>query len=118
MEVIVGIVIGLSLGALFSGAIIWVVGKLGLGLSVDHFGWAALAGLMIGLVISGLQTFVVPLSGIVDAIVHLLISAVVILGAGKLLKGFTVNGFGGALVAALAIAGISYLIGILFGAPL
>ena len=109
MEVLIGAIIGIAIGTLISGTLIWLVGKLGLGLSVESFGWAMLAGLVIG-VISILISSLIPQSqGWVSAIVQLVISAVVIFGAGKLLKGMTVDGPSGAILAACAIAGISYL---------
>ena len=37
---IVGAIIGILIGALFSGLVIWIVGKLGLGLEVSGFGAA------------------------------------------------------------------------------
>ena len=48
MEVVVGLIIGILIAAVFSGLIIWLVSKLNVGLSVDSFGWAMLAGLFIG----------------------------------------------------------------------
>ena len=45
MEAIIGLIFGILIGAVFSGAIIWLIGKMNLGLSVDNFGWAMLAGL-------------------------------------------------------------------------
>ena len=44
---IVGAIIGILIGALFSGLIIWIVGKLGLGLEVSGFGPAFVAAIVI-----------------------------------------------------------------------
>ena len=110
MEALVGLVIGVVLSALVSGLIIWIVSKLNLGLHVDSFGWAMLAGLLIGLA-TNLITQVVPAGNeIVQLVVNLVIAAAVIFACGSLLKGMTVNGLGGALLAALAIAIIGFLL--------
>jgi len=110
MEALVGILLGILLAAVVSGAILWVVGKLGLGLSVRSFGWAMLAGLIIGL-LNGLANRLVPdATGLVGALVQLVISAVAIFAAGKLLRGMSVDGLGGALLAAVAIAAINFLL--------
>lgn len=114
MEAMIGAIIGITIGALVSGTMIWIVGKLNLGLSVVNFGWAMLAGLIIGL-LTTLVSMVVPgAGGIMGAVVHLVVSAAVIFVAGKALKGLTVDGPAGALLAACAIAAIGYLVGMLF----
>jgi len=108
MEAIVGLVIGTLIGAVISGAIIWVVSKLKMGLSVDNFGWAMLAGLFIGVITTLITHFVPNLSGIVGAVVHLIVSAAVILLAGKAFSGVKVDGFSGALLAAFVMALIGF----------
>ena len=111
MEVLLGLVIGVLIAAVTSGFIIWLVGKLDLGLKVDSFGWAMLAGLIIG-VLNGLVAAIIgETSGVIGALISLVISAAVILLAGKMLKGMQVEGFTGALLAAVAIAVISFLLG-------
>ena len=50
MAEIVGLLIGVVLGALISGFVIWIVGKLGLGLEVDGFGSAFVAAIVIAIV--------------------------------------------------------------------
>jgi putative membrane protein len=57
---------------------------------------------MLGITIGG---------GFVGAIVHLVIAAIVLMLAGRFVKGLVVKGFTGALVAALAIAAVGWLIG-------
>jgi putative membrane protein len=115
MEVIVGLVIGILIGAVISGAIIWIVSKLNMGLSVDSFGWAMLAGLFIGVITTLITQFVPNLNGIVGAGVHLIVSAVVILLAGKAFSGVKVDGFSGALLAAVMMALISFGLALLLG---
>ncbi|MCA9950421.1 MAG: phage holin family protein [Anaerolineales bacterium] len=47
---IVSLLIGIVIGALISGFVIWVVSKLGLGLEVDGFGSAFIAAIIIAIV--------------------------------------------------------------------
>jgi len=115
MEVIVGLVIGILIGAVISGVIIWIVSKLNMGLSVDSFGWAMLAGLLIGVITTLITQFVPNLNGIVGAVVHLIVSAVVILLAGKAFSGVKVDGFSGALLAAVMMALIGFGLALLLG---
>ncbi len=110
MESLVGLIIGIGLSALVSGLIIWIVSKFNLGLHVDNFGWAMLAGLLIGLFTNLIMQVVPAGNDIVHVIVNLLVSAAVIFACGALLKGMTVKGFGGALVAAIAIAAVGFLL--------
>lgn len=115
MELVIGLILGILIGAVISGAIIWVVSKFNIGLSVDNFGWAMLAGLFIGVVTTLITYFIPNLSGIVGAIVHLIISAAVILLAGKAFSGVKVDGFSGALLAALVMALIGFGLNLLMG---
>ncbi len=112
---IVGLIIGILIGALFTGLIIWIVGKLGLGLEVSGFGPAYIAAIVIA-ILNGLVAWLLGAlnltigTGIVGAIIHLVIAAVVLMAAGNFVKGLVVKGFTGAVVAALAIAAVGWLI--------
>ena len=112
---IVGLIIGLLIGALFTGVIIWIVGKLGLGLEVSGFGPAFIAAIVIA-VLNALVSWLLGAlnitigAGILGAIIHLVIAAIVLLIAGRFVKGLVVKGFLGAVVAALAIAAVGWLI--------
>lgn len=115
MDVVIGLVFGILIGAVISGAIIWLISKLNMGLSVDNFGWAMLAGLFIGVITTLITQFVPNLTGIVGAVVHLIVSAVVILLAGKVLSGVKVDGLTGALLAAFVMALIGFGLALLMG---
>ncbi len=110
MEALVGLIVGIVISGLFSGLIIWIVSKLNLGLHVESFGWAIIAGLLIGIITNLVMQVVPATNQILSIIINLVISAAVILGCGSFLKGMTVKGFGGALIAAVAIAVVSFLI--------
>jgi len=119
---IVGLLIGVVIGALISGVVIWIVSKLGLGLEVDGFGSAFIAAIIIA-VVGGIITWLLDLLGIsiaggwLGAIIHLIIAAVVLMISDRLLKGLRVAGFVGALVAAIAIGvvywALAWLVGLL-----
>ena len=113
MEAIVGLIIGIVISALFSGLIIWIVSKLNLGVQVDSFWWAMLAGLLIGLFTNLIMQVVPSTNGIVHLAVNLIISAAVIFACGAMLKGMTVRGFVGAIIAAVAIAVVGFLFAVL-----
>ena len=118
MEVIVGLIIGILIAAVFSGVIIWLVSKLNVGLSVDSFGWAMLAGLFIGTIANLLNHLIPGMNEILTMLIHLVISAVVILLAGKLFSGVKVDGFKGALIAAVAIAVVGFVLALVLAALL
>ena len=120
MSTLLGVLIGMVIIGLASGLIIWLVSRLGLGLQVDGLGSAVLAALVIA-VLGGALSWLLSLIGVQDGdgliggIIHLLATAVVLLVGGRLLPGLTVNGFGGALVAAVAIGAFYWLGGLLLG---
>lgn len=115
MGALIGLLIAVLLSAVISGAIIWIIGKLNLGLEVDNFGWAMLAGLLIGLLTNLAMKLLPATGGVLHAVVNLVISAVVIFACGAMLKGLRVNGYVGALTAAVALAVINFLALLLTG---
>jgi hypothetical protein len=54
--------------------------------------------------------------GLLGLIVYLVVAAVVLMISDKFVPGMKVNGFGGAIIAAIAIAVVSWLFGLLLGA--
>lgn len=107
--------IGSLIGALIAGLVIWLVAKLNLGLEVDNFGWAVIAGAFIGALTNLILGLMTDFDGLGGLLVHLVVSAGVILASGSFLRGLRVNGYVGALVAAVAIAlinfGVTWLLG-------
>ena len=104
------------LGGLFSGLVIWIVSKLGLGLEVDGFINAFGAAIIIAMV-GGLMNWLLGVLGLsvgvgwLGAIFYLIIAAIVLLITDRLLEGFRVAGFVGALIAAVAIGIVHFLLG-------
>jgi putative membrane protein len=101
--------------------VIWIVGKLGLGLEVSGFGAAYVAAIIIA-VVSGIVTWLLGVigisvgTGILAAIVNLVIAAIVLMISGSLVRGLRVKGFGGALVAAIAIGLVGWLVALIANA--
>ncbi len=116
----ISLIVSVVLGAIAFGFVIWIVGRLGLGLSVSGFGPAFIAAIVIA-VISGLITWGLGLFGItigtdfLGAIISLIVAAVVLLLSGRLVSGFQVNGFVGALVGAVSIGVVTWLINWVLG---
>jgi putative membrane protein len=103
-------IIGGVIGALIFGVIIWLIAKLGLGIEVDSYWWAVTAGAVISAFSNLAATIVPEMSGIVGAIVSLVVAAIVILISDKILRGMRVKGFTGALVAAIAISVVQFVV--------
>jgi len=110
MNMIVSILIGILLYALA----IWAVGKLGMGLTVSGFGPAVVAAVVISvlswLVVWLLGALGLGFGGFLGAVVNLVIAALVLMFAGNMVKGLRVKGFVPALIGAIAIAFVSWLI--------
>jgi len=113
-----GLVIGVTLAAIISCVLLWVVGKLGLGISVDGIGAAFQAGLAIA-VTGGVITWLLSLwnlklgGGIVGAILNILLGAVVLLIGQRYIAGLRVDGFTGSLTASIVIYAISWVLSII-----
>lgn len=109
--------IGFLVSLLISAVVIWIVGRLNLGLSVKGFGDAVIAALVIALLSWAAAALLGALGiiagGLVGAILNLVIAAIVLMIGDRFLKGLRVNGFSGALAAALAIAILTWLFGLL-----
>jgi putative membrane protein len=118
---ILGAIVGILIAAAIGGLIIWIVAKLGLGLEVDGFVPAFIAAIIIA-VVAGLVNWLLGALGItigggfLGAIVHLVIAAVVLMISGSIVPGMRVKGFVGALIAAIAMGVVGWLIGLIVGA--
>jgi putative membrane protein len=112
------------IGTLLAFALIWavgavvlmIIGRLGLGLTVDGFGAAFIASAVISIV-AAIITWLIGLIGIkvgnptlIGALVSLIVAAVVLLVSDRFVKGLKVNGFGGAIIAAISYGVIAWLL--------
>jgi uncharacterized membrane protein YvlD (DUF360 family) len=118
MEPIISMLIGIILAGFVSGVVIWIVGRLGLGLVVRGFAPALLAAFVIA-ILGGLITWLLTLLGLkidggfAGGFIHLLIAAAVLLLSNRIVPGMMVQGPMGALIAALAIGAVGWLINVL-----
>ena len=109
------LLLGLFIVILFAAVVIWIVSKLNLGLSVDGYGSAIIAAIVIGIV-NAIVFWLLGLLGISvgggfwGAVVLLIVAAVVLLLSDKILPGMKVDGFLGAIIAAIAIAVVDFLL--------
>jgi putative membrane protein len=116
MEAMLGTVLGIALAWAFGAAVLMIVGRLGLGLAVDGFGAAFIASAVIsivgGVILWALSFFGISIGGpgLLGAIVSLVVAAVVLLVSDRFVSGMKVNGFVGALVAAIAYGVVVWLI--------
>lgn len=117
-----GFLIGTIVTILVAAVVLWIVSKLNLGLSVDGYGSAIIAAIVIAIIAAVvlwlLGLFGIDpssLSGLWGLLVTLVVAAVVLLLADRFLSGLQVKGFGGAIIAAIAIAVVSWLVNWLLG---
>lgn len=114
---ITGVIVALVLQTLLGALAIWIVSKLNIGLAVDGFGGAILTAIVIAvfttlfnfLLSSVLVTTGISL-GIWSGIVGLIIAVVVLMLSDKILPSLKVNGFVGAVAAAVTIGVVNLLI--------
>jgi putative membrane protein len=116
MTTIIGTILAFALIWAVGAVVLMIVSRLNLGLTVDGFGSAFIASAVISIV-AGLVTWLIGLIGIqvgnpglIGALVSLVVSAVVLLISGSFVKGMKVNGFGGAIIAAISYGVIAWLL--------
>lgn len=111
----VDLLLALILGIIAYAIVIWIVGRLGLGMEVSGFGGAIVAAIVIA-VITALVMWLLSLfelapgGGFLGALVSLVIAAIVLMISDRFVSGLRVKGFGGAIVAAIAIGVVTWLI--------
>ena len=112
-------IIGLIVAIVIAAIVIWIVGKIGLGMEVSGFGGAIIAAIVIGIVtwvINWLLFDVLKLTinpGLFGAIILIVVAAVVLLISGRFVSGLKVNGFLGAIVAAIAMGVVYWLLSLI-----
>jgi putative membrane protein len=116
MTPVLSLLISLVLAWVMGAVILMIIGRLGLGLSVDGFGAAFVASAAITVVagviiwLLGLIGIIVGGPGLLAGLVTLVVSAIVLLVSDRFVKGMKVNGFGGAIIAAIAYGVITWLL--------
>jgi putative membrane protein len=93
-----------------------IISRLGLGLAVDGFGAAFIASAVITIV-AGIINWLLRTIGIsvgnanwLGALISLVVAAVVLLISDRFVKGMKVNGFVGAIIAAISYGVIAWLL--------
>lgn len=115
-----GAIINFIVWAVAAAVVLMVVSRLNLGLTVKNFTSAIIAAIVIALV-TAVVAWVLGLlgismgAGLIGAIVALIVAAVVLLLSDRFLSGMTVNGFAGAIIAAIAIAVVGWLLNWVLG---
>ena len=113
-------ILAIILMIIFATVIILIVSKLGLGLQVDGTSSAIVVAFIIAIT-DGLITLLLNLfdaslgAGLLGVLVFLIVDAIILMVSGEYIKGMTVNGFGGAITAALAIAIVAEVVNLLIG---
>ncbi|MFN2138791.1 MAG: phage holin family protein [Candidatus Promineifilaceae bacterium] len=111
-----GYIIGLVIAFLVSALVIWIVGQLGLGMEVTGFGGAIIAAIIIAIVsaivawLLGLIGIQLGMPGLVGGLITLVVAAVVLMISDRFTSDLKVNGFTGAIIAAIAIGVVSWLL--------
>ena len=115
---LIGIVISALIGGLFSGLIIYFIGKMGWGIEVDGFRPAYYAAVIIALLSAVIQYIwslfgIEVAGGLSGGIINAAVTAVLLQFAGERVNGLRVKGYSGALLAAAIIGIVAYLLSLL-----
>jgi len=116
MDIFISFLVALVVSAL----VIYIVGRLNLGLTVSGFGAAIIAALVIAIVgaivfwLLGVLGLTIG-GGWLGAIVYIIVAAVILMISDRFVPGMKVNGFTGAIVAAIAIGVVSWIVTWLLG---
>ena len=116
MTTIIGTILAFALIWAVGAVVLMIVSRLNLGLTVDGFGSAFIASAVISIV-AAIITWLIGLIGIrvgnpglIGALVSLVVAAVVLLISDRFVKGMKVNGFVGAIIAAISYGVIAWLL--------
>jgi putative membrane protein len=111
-----GAILTFIIALLATALVLWIVSRFNLGISVESFTSAIIAGLVIG-IIAGIVSWLLGLLGIslgqgglLSWIVSIIVAALVLMFGASFLPGLKVNGFGGAIIAAIAIGVVGWLV--------
>ena len=103
-----------------SAVVLMIVSRLNLGLTVANFTSALIAAVVIAIVGAVINWLLGALGinlggGFLGTIVYFIVAAVVLMLSDRFVSGMTVNGFGGAIIAAIAIAVVYWIVTWLLG---
>lgn len=115
-----GYIISFLVALVVSALVIFIVGRLNLGLTVSGFGAAIIAALVIAIV-GTIVFWLLSLlgltigGGLLGAIIYIIVAAIILMISDRFVPGMQVNGFTGAIVAAIAIGVVAWIVSWLLG---
>jgi putative membrane protein len=112
------VILSFIIAVIVAAVVLMIVSRLNLGLSVANFTSAIIAAVVIALVSAVVNWLlgalgIGPGGGFLGLIINLIVAAIVLMISDRFVAGMRVNGFGGALVAAIAIAVVNWLVALL-----
>ena len=116
MDIFISFLVALVVSAL----VIYIVGRLNLGLTVSGFGAAIIAALVIAIV-GAIVYWLLGLIGLTfgggwfGAIIYIIVAAIILMISDRFVPGMKVKGFTGAIIAAIAIGVVSWIVTWLLG---
>ena len=115
-----GYIFSFLVALIVAALVIFIVGRLNLGLTVSGFGAAIIAALVIAIVgtivlwLLGLLGLTFG-GGLLGMIIYIIVAAIILMISDRCVPGMKVNGFTGAIVAAIAIGVVAWIVTWLFG---
>ena len=103
-----------------SAVVIYIVGRLNLGLTVSGFGAAIIAALVIAIV-GTIVFWLLSLLGLtfgggwLGVIIYIIVAAIILMISDRFVPGMKVKGFTGAIIAAIAIGVVGWIVTWLLG---
>jgi putative membrane protein len=115
-----GYIFSFIVALIVAALVIYIVGRLNLGLTVSGFGAAIIAALVIAIVgtivlwLLGLLGLTIG-GGLLGAIIYIIVAAIILMISDRFVPGMKVKGFTGAIIAAIAIGVVAWIVTWLLG---
>ena len=108
-------ILSFIIAVIVAAVVLMIVSRLNLGLRVANFTSALIAAVVIALVAAVVNWLLGALGltfggGLLGTIINLIVAALVLMVSDRFVSGMTVSGFGGAIIAAIAIAVVNWLV--------
>ena len=115
-----GYIFSFLVALIVAAVVIFIVGRLNLGLTVSGFGAAIIAALVIAIVGTIVLWLLSALGltvggGLLGAIIYIIVAAIILMISDRFVPGMKVKGFTGAIVAAIAIGVVAWIVTWLLG---
>ena len=115
-----GYIFSFIVALIVAALVIYIVGRLNLGLTVSGFGAAIIAAVVIA-VVGTIVLWLLSLlgltvgGGLLGVIIYIIVAAVILMISDRFVPGMKVKGFTGAIVAAIAIGVVAWIVTWLLG---